>query len=148
MLLTTLDKVWLITMATSEVPILGEVATIALGKTDEEASVRDEIGLTDIILEDTSVIDEVGLIETLEGASVTDEIGPIEMLKEGSIATDEVEPMGTLEVVSITDKTGPMDSLLEEILLVIIGPIVAVIEGVWIITLELKSTTDVSITLL
>ena len=57
------------------------------------------------------------------------------MLEEGSIATDEVEPMGTLEVVYITDETGLMDSRLEEILLVII---IALLEGVWLNTLELK----------
>ena len=46
--------------------------------------------------------------------------------------------MGTLEVVYITDETGLMDSWLKEILLVIIGPIVALLEGVWLNTLELK----------
>ena len=60
------------------------------------------------------------------------------MLEEGSTATDEIESMGTLEVVYIADETGLMDSWLEEILLVITGPIVALLEGVWLNTLELK----------
>ena len=124
--------------------LLGEGATVTLGATDEEeASIRDETVLTDIPLEDTPVIDEVELIETLEEVSVTDEIEPTETLKERSIITDEVEPMGTLEVASvIIDETGPVNSLLEETLLVIIGPIVAVLEEVWLNTLELLESTE------
>lgn len=110
--------------------LLGEEATIALETNGVLLEVASKIGpLTDILLEDTSLLDEIRSTETLE--DTTDEIGPIEKLE-----------------VSIIAETGPTDTLLGEILLVIIGPIAAVPEGVWLNMLKLKSTAEVSIILL
>ena len=50
--------------------------------------------------------------------------------------------------VSIVAESGSTDTLLGEILLVIIGPIAAVPERVWLNMLKLKSTEEVSIILL
>ena len=100
--------------------ILGEEATIALETNGVLLEVASKIGgLTDILLEDTSLLDEIRSTETLEDT------------------TD-----------AIIAETGPTDTLLGEILLVIIGPIAAVPEGVWLNMLKLKSTAEVSIILL
>lgn len=110
--------------------LLGEEATIALETNGVLLEVASKIGgLTDILLEDTSLLDEIRSTETLE--DTTDEIGPIEKLE-----------------VSIIAESGSTDTLLGEILLVIIGPIAAVPEGVWLNMLKLKSTEEVSIILL
>ena len=100
--------------------ILGEEATIALETNGVLLEVASKIGgLTDVLLEDTSLLDEIRSTETLEDT------------------TD-----------AIIAETGPTDTLLGEILLVIIGPIAAVPEGVWLNILKLKSTEEVSIILL
>ena len=110
--------------------LLGEEATIALETNGVLLEVASKIGgLTDILLEDTSLLDEIRSTETLE--DTTDEIGPIEKLE-----------------VSIVAESGSTDTLLGEILLVIIGPIAAVPERVWLNMLKLKSTEEVSIILL
>ena len=110
--------------------LLGEEATIALETNGVLLEVASKIGgLTDILLEDTSLLDEIRSTETLE--DTTDEIGPIEKLE-----------------VSIIAESGSTDTLLGEILLVIIGPIATVPEGVWLNMLKLKSTEEVSIILL
>lgn len=107
--------------------LLGEEATIALETNGILLEMASKIGrLTDILLEDTSLLDEIRSTETLE--DTTDEIGPVEKLE-----------------VSIIAETGLMDTLLGEILLVIIGPIAAVPEGVW---LNMLTTEEVSIILL